>query len=86
VSSPRAERAAKYLDDRGRKILSAMDEIAAAHATPVTSVALAWLRSRPGIVAPIASASKVNQVPALLEGGRLELSVDELEALTAASN
>lgn len=85
VSSPRAERAASYLDERGRKVLSALDEVAASHGTSAGSVALAWLRSRPGVVAPIASASKVDQVQALLEGGRLELSVDEIDALSAAS-
>jgi aryl-alcohol dehydrogenase-like predicted oxidoreductase len=86
VSSPRAERAAKYLDERGRKVLAALDDIASSHATSTGAVALAWLRSRPGVVAPIASASKVDQVAALLEGGRLELNAEELGALTAASS
>ena len=51
----------------------------------VASVALAWLRAQPTVVAPIASASRVDQVPALLASTTLELTPDELAALTSAS-
>ncbi len=84
-TSPRAGSARAYLDDRGRKVLEALDEIAAAHDVPVTAVSLAWLRQQPTVVAPIASASTVEQVPALLAGARLELSEDEVERLTSVS-
>ncbi|NQX13186.1 aldo/keto reductase [Microbacteriaceae bacterium VKM Ac-2855] len=84
-TSPRAEGAAKYLDDRGRAVLAALDEIAAAHDAEVATVALAWLRSQPGVAAPIASARTVEQLPALLASATLELSSDELERLSAAS-
>ena len=47
--------------------------------------ALAWLRSRPGIAAPIASARTPEQLPDLLAGARLELAADEVQALTDAS-
>jgi aryl-alcohol dehydrogenase-like predicted oxidoreductase len=84
--SPRAARAAVYFDERGQRVLAALDEIAAAHNVPVASVALAWLRQQPNIVAPIASASKVSQLPALLQSVTLDLTSDELGKLTAASS
>ena len=83
--SPRAGGAAAYLTDRGRAVLAALDEVAAAHGAAVASVALAWLRVQPTIVAPIVSASRVDQVPALLASTTLDLAPDELAALTAAS-
>ena len=62
IDSPRAGQASKHLDDRGRAILSALDEIASARATTVAAVALAWLRSRPAVVAPVASARTPEQL------------------------
>lgn len=84
-SSPRAGIAATYLDDKGRRILAALDEIAEAHEVEVSSVALAWLRTRPGVAAPIASARNLQQLPALLAGAQLELSPEEAVKLTRAS-
>lgn len=85
VDSPRAGGAARYLDDRGRRVLATLDEVAAAHGTSVTAVSLAWLRVQPGIVAPIASARSTDQLPDLLAGARLELADDEVDALSAAA-
>lgn len=85
VDSPRAGRAADYLDDRGRRVLAVLDEVAAVHAESVTAVALAWLRAQPGVVAPIASARTLEQVPDLLAGARLDLAADEVAALSAAA-
>lgn len=85
VDSPRAGSAGRYLDDRGRRVLAALDAVAAAHGTSVTAVSLAWLRVQPGVVAPIASARSVDQLPDLLAGARLELSDDEVTALSDAS-
>ena len=85
VDSPRAGSAGRYLDDRGRRVLAALDAVAAAHGTSVTAVSLAWLRVQPGVVAPIASARSVEQLPDLLAGARLELSDDEVVALSDAS-
>ena len=84
-ATPRADRAAQYLDDRGRRVLAALDEVATAHGAAVASVALAWLRAQPTVVAPIASASRVDQVPALLASTTLTLTPAELAALTTAS-
>jgi len=82
VDSPRAGSAGRYLDDRGRRVLAALDAVAAAHGTSMTAVSLAWLRVQPGVVAPIASARSVDQLPDLLAGARLELADDEITALS----
>jgi len=59
--------------------------VSAAHNAQPTSVALSWLRSQPTVVAPIASASRVEQMSALLAGVTLQLTPDEVAALSAAS-
>jgi aryl-alcohol dehydrogenase-like predicted oxidoreductase len=84
-ASPRAEAAVGYLDDRGRAVLAALDEVAAAHGVSVASVALAWLRAQPTIAAPIASARNTEQLPALLAALSLELTPQQIANLTAAS-
>jgi aryl-alcohol dehydrogenase-like predicted oxidoreductase len=86
VDSPRAGSAEKYLKtQRGQLVLAALDEVAAAHEVEVASVALAWLAAQPTVVAPIASARNLEQLPALLASADLTLSGDELAKLTAAS-
>ena len=82
-ASPRAAAASKYLDERGKALLEALDNIAYAHDVEVASVALAWLRQQPTVAAPIASARNVAQLPALLASMSLELSGAELSALGA---
>ncbi|MCW2608829.1 MAG: hypothetical protein QOC93_3241 [Actinomycetota bacterium] len=84
--SPRAEGAAGYLDDRGRRVLAALDEIAAARGTAVATVALGWLAAQPTVVAPIASARTVGQLPDLVAVAELELTPAELASLTRASD
>ena len=81
VDSPRAGGASKYLASHGA-VLPVLDELAAAHGSTVTSIALAWLRSQSVVGAPIASARAVDQVPALLEV--VELSSEELARLSNA--
>ncbi len=85
VDSPRAERAAAFLaDSRGPKVLEALDAVAAAHDAEVATVALAWLAAQPTVVAPIASARTVEQLPALTAVADLKLTEQELAALSAA--
>jgi aryl-alcohol dehydrogenase-like predicted oxidoreductase len=84
VDSPRASRAEAYLDDRGRAVLAALDEVASAHSTTVAAVAIAWLRMQPTVVAPLASARNVRQLAEILPGASLDLSAEELERLRAA--
>ena len=82
-SSPRAGSAAAYATPDGLAVLSALDDVAAAHDVALASVALAWLRAK-GTV-PIASASRVDQVDALIAGATIDLAADEVAALDAAS-
>ncbi len=82
---PRAEQALKYLDDRGRRVLAALDRVALEHEAEVASVALAWLKARPTVAAPIASARNASQLDTLLASMRLELNEAEVQALTEAS-
>ncbi|MGW7079147.1 aldo/keto reductase [Streptomyces sp. NPDC054866] len=86
VDSARAEGAGKHLGtDRGLRVLAALDEIAQARGAELATVALAWLAAQPTVAAPIASARTVEQLPALLAVGELELTAAEVSALTAAS-
>jgi aryl-alcohol dehydrogenase (NADP+) len=81
VDSPRAEGAREYLHQRGRRVLTALDEIAAAHKTTVAATALAWLRDRPNVAAPIASARTVTQLADLLPMATLKLAPEEVRQL-----
>ena len=83
-TTPRAGGASTYLDERGRRVLAVLDEVATTHGVAPATVALAWLRVQPTIVAPIVSASRADQVPALLASVELALAPEELAALTAA--
>jgi aryl-alcohol dehydrogenase-like predicted oxidoreductase len=86
AESQRQAGASKHLDTpRGPAVLAALDEVAAAHGAEVATVALAWLKQQPTVLAPIASARTVEQLPALLAALDLELSADELAALERAS-
>jgi aryl-alcohol dehydrogenase-like predicted oxidoreductase len=85
VDSRRAQSASAYLDDpRGIAVLEALDEIAHDHGVSLAAVALAWLRTRPGIVAPIASARTPEQLAEILPSAELSLSGEEADRLTAA--
>ncbi|MFG2635634.1 aldo/keto reductase [Streptomyces sp. NPDC048362] len=86
VDSARAGSVAKYLEsERGRRVLTALEDIAAAHRVAVATVALAWLAAQPTVAAPIASARTPEQLPALLGVADLTLSDQELKQLTEAS-
>lgn len=87
VDSPRSTGAAKHLEtERGQKVLAALDDVAANHGTEPATVALAWLLARPTVVAPIASARTVDQLPPLLASVNLKLTQPELDLLTSASD
>ena len=85
VDSPRAAGATKYLDDRGLRVLAALDEISAANATSVAAVALAWITAQPTIPSVLASARNTEQLEALLPALDLTLSPAEVQRLTNAS-
>jgi aryl-alcohol dehydrogenase-like predicted oxidoreductase len=83
--SPRAGKATSYLDARGEAVLGALDEVAATHGVPVAAVAIAWLLTKPGVTAPIASARTVEQLAAVLPGVTLTLTEDQITRLDEAS-
>ncbi len=83
--SVRGGRTSGYLNERGFRILKALDEVAgAAHAT-LAEVALAWIMAKPGITAPIASATSVEQVHELLGALRVRLDTEAMRTLDEAS-
>lgn len=75
----------KYLNPRGLRILDALDAVAQRHATQPGVVAIAWLLSRPGVTAPIASATSLAQLEDLFAATRLALSVQDTAQLDEAS-
>jgi len=75
----------KYLNDRGLDVLQTLDSIAKTHNSTPARVALAWLLARPGITAPIASATTADQLNELVEASELSLERSAIEKLSAAS-
>ncbi|MFK2905886.1 aldo/keto reductase [Dyella ginsengisoli] len=84
-SAARSGAVKKYLNPRGMQILAALDAVAAAHGATPAQVALAWLMARPGITAPIASATSVAQLHELMGAAQLTLAWEEIAALDLAS-
>jgi aryl-alcohol dehydrogenase-like predicted oxidoreductase len=81
VASEREKGARAYLDERGARMLAALDEVADTHQTTVAAVALAWLRAQPTVTSPIASARTPEQLAELLPMATLELGAHELDSL-----
>ncbi|WP_410515805.1 aldo/keto reductase [Pantoea allii] len=75
----------KYLNERGLRIVEALEDVAASHDASATQVALAWLIARPGITAPIVSATSLQQLDELVKATELMLSKQEIEELSRAS-
>jgi aryl-alcohol dehydrogenase-like predicted oxidoreductase len=83
--SARGSAVEKYLNERGFRILEALDSVAKARGAKPAEVALAWIIAREGVTAPIASATNVEQLDSLFRATQLELSAEEMVRLTAAS-
>jgi len=81
----RARMVKKFLNDRGFRILDALDNVAKETASTPARVAIAWLMAQPGITAPIASATSLSQLEELFEATRLQLDAEQLKQLDAAS-
>jgi len=75
----------KYVNPRGLRILTALDDIAGKHHATAAQVALAWLIARPGITAPIVSATSVEQLKDVLAAAQVGLSAEDVAQLDAAS-
>jgi len=83
--SQRGGGAKKYLNDRGFKILGALDQVAETHGVEQASVALAWLLYHPSVTAPIASVTDLNQLKSFTEAANLKLSAEDISLLDKAS-
>lgn len=75
----------KYLNDRGRRILQALDEVAKEYTATPAKVSLAWVIARPSITAPIASATSTKQLQDLLDAANLKLDASVIDRLNQAS-
>ncbi len=84
--SPRGQRVTRYLNERGYRILNALDEVSTELNTSPAVVALAWAMSRPGITAPIASATSVEQLNELLNAVSLKMEPSQMVRLEKAGN
>jgi aryl-alcohol dehydrogenase-like predicted oxidoreductase len=84
--SPRGEGVKHYLDARGMRILAALDAVCARHAAKPAEVALAWVIARPGVTAPIASATSLPQMDSLIRSAELKLDPADIAELEAASD
>jgi aryl-alcohol dehydrogenase-like predicted oxidoreductase len=84
TSGPRGG-AEQYLTEDGLAVVKALSGIADTHGVTPATVALAWLRTRPNVAAPIASARTVEQLPALLASATLDLSPEDLTTLDEVS-
>ncbi|MBC7770834.1 MAG: aldo/keto reductase [Phycisphaerales bacterium] len=85
AKSVRGGRMDKYMAGKGPAVLAALDEVSARRDATPAQVALAWIMAKPGIAAPIASATSVAQVRELMGSLALALSAEELAALDGAS-
>ena len=73
------------MNDRGFKILAALDQVAETHGVEQASVALAWLMYHPSVTAPIASVTDLNQLKSFTEAANLKLSAEDISLLDKAS-
>jgi aryl-alcohol dehydrogenase (NADP+) len=85
TGSPRAGGAKSFLSPEGLGVIDALAAVADARGVAIATVALAWLRAKPNVVAPIASARTVEQLPDLLAAASVDLTTDEIASLDDAS-
>lgn len=85
TKSKRGARMTGYLNDRGYRILEALDRVSGRHGATQAEVALAWLMAREGVTAPIASATTVAQLESLMKGAHLKLDQEDIQDLDRAS-
>lgn len=83
--SPRGGNMGEYLNDRGMAILAALDQVAFRQNALLAEVSLAWLMTRPGLTAPIASATSEQQITSFGRAARLKLTAEDLGQLETAS-
>ncbi|MBB6115068.1 aldo/keto reductase [Rahnella sp. R3(2024)] len=76
---------ARYLDERGLKVLRGLDQVAEKHGAQPGQVALAWQIARPSITSPIVSATSLQQLNELAQAATLKLDDADIQTLNDAS-
>ncbi|KQS40558.1 aldo/keto reductase [Pedobacter sp. Leaf194] len=76
----------KFLNERGFRILDALDKVADKHSVEPAAVALGWLIQHPSITAPIASVTDLNQLKSFTQAANLSLSAEDISLLDKASS
>ena len=85
IKSARGARMENYFNDRGMKILDALDEISKQYDTTQAAVALAWLIQKPSITAPIVSATNLSQLDSIIKAPQLNLDTNAMNFLDSES-
>jgi aryl-alcohol dehydrogenase-like predicted oxidoreductase len=85
VGKARGSSVEKYMNERGDRILAALDEVAAQCNAKLSQVALAWLMARPSITAPIASARSLDQLEEIMQAVRIKLDKAQIDLIDVAS-
>jgi aryl-alcohol dehydrogenase (NADP+) len=75
----------KYLNETGLQVVRALEEVASSRGVALATVALAWLLTKPTVTAPIASATRVEQLAELMAAPGLQLDDEEVARLDEAS-
>jgi aryl-alcohol dehydrogenase-like predicted oxidoreductase len=75
----------RFLNPRGMKIIDALGEVARRYDATPAQIALAWLMARPGVTAPIASATNLEQLREILRAAEIKLDAQATQALDRAS-
>ncbi len=83
--SQRGDGVEKYLNNKGFKVLEALDKVSEKHDTTQATISLAWLMARPTITAPIVSATSLKQMESIIKAPQLKLDEEDMEILNNAS-
>ncbi|MFT0892522.1 aldo/keto reductase [Pseudochelatococcus sp. G4_1912] len=86
LKGARGERVRSYLNERGLRILSALDTVAEKTGAAHAEIALAWVIAQPGISGALSSATSLKQLEGLVRGARLKLAAEDLALLTASGH
>jgi aryl-alcohol dehydrogenase-like predicted oxidoreductase len=82
----RGKESAQYLNKRGLRVLATLDQVAWEQRVSVAAIAIAWLLTKPNIVAPVASATSADQVRDLVAAAHVQLSRHQVAELDRASD
>lgn len=75
----------KRMNERGFRILDALEKVAADNKVILATVAVAWVMSRPAVTSPIVSATNLNQLNEVMAAAELQLDIPTIEFLNHSS-